>query len=218
MVQKFIAPLNDKNSRPITNLDLIRVYWSPQFISIVKRTNIHETTDAKIQLGHRLSTFEGSDKHCRLESICSRHLTQSVEEACATIVNHIKSVTGDAVDIHQMTLYFKVDKNFKLWLILCTGIKIKDDIINSSKNKASEAVFNRQIIELKLLEELSENNKEKIIKDVSLQPRADMKTVYRLNPNQRICGLCYGNQLFTSILAEFKLSQISIPIRPLRQR
>ena len=64
MVQKFIRPMKDHNSR-LQSPDLIEVYWSPQFCRVVKKTNLHHTDDQMVSVGKRMCTFDGSDKYSR---------------------------------------------------------------------------------------------------------------------------------------------------------
>lgn len=100
---------------------------------------------------------------------------------------HIKKSTGDSIVIHQLTLYFKVDSNFELWLLLCTNIKFKDpDALwkNSIPEKAQKEV------RLRLVEEVKETNMDEIKKDVSIDREAGLS--FSLNPNQTICATCHS--------------------------
>lgn len=110
-----------------------------------------------------------------------------MEENCAKIARHIKAVTGDTILIHQMTLYFKVDANFDLWLILCTNVKFKDP---ETLWKNSMPLKAQQEISLKFIEEVQERNLYYVKKDVCIDKH--QSKYFQMNPNQSICATCYS--------------------------
>lgn len=80
----------------------------------------------KIALNDRLITFEGAENLTNSESITSPILATDLEYICLNIVKHIQEVSGGNIQISQMVLYFKVDQTNKLWLLFCSGIKIRE--------------------------------------------------------------------------------------------
>jgi hypothetical protein len=42
------------------------------------------------------------------------------------IVKHIQEVSGGNIQIIRMVLYFKIDEENRIWLLFCTGIKVRD--------------------------------------------------------------------------------------------
>ena len=42
------------------------------------------------------------------------------------IVKHIQRVSGGNTQIYQMDLVFKLDFDNRLWLLMCTGLKIRE--------------------------------------------------------------------------------------------
>ena len=86
-----------------------------------------------------------------------------------------------------MTLYFKIDENFELWLILCTNIKFKDPV---SLWKNSMPLNAQHDIRLRVVEEVLETNISQVRKDVCIDRLGDNK--FEVNPNQSICAACYS--------------------------
>lgn len=119
--------------------------------------------------------------------MCSSTLTKSVEQNCTNIAEHIKTVTDDTILIHQMTLYFKIDENYELWLILCTNIKFKDPV---SLWKNSMPLNSQHDIRLRVVEEVLETNISQVRKDVCIDKLGGNK--FEVNPSQSICASCYS--------------------------
>ena len=46
------------------NQDLIKVYWSKEFVTAVRKTNNHPYNSDKIDLVERCVTFDGSQRYC----------------------------------------------------------------------------------------------------------------------------------------------------------
>ena len=65
MIQKFVYPLSDQNSIVLPKSDLIMVYWSAQFVKILKKTNYNSVYSDKVSLIDKMTTFDGSAKNCR---------------------------------------------------------------------------------------------------------------------------------------------------------
>ena len=98
--------------------------------------------------------------------------------------------TAGSIAIHQMTLYFKVDPRFNLWLSLCTNIKFKDP---EALWKTSMPTFCQQSVEMKVVEEIHETNMDQIRKEVCVDDQEGLNPKFRVNPKQRICATCHSN-------------------------
>jgi len=119
IIQKFIEPKNGQNA-------LIKVAWTPQFCLFFRKTNIHEINNSKVPLVNRLATFEGGEHLSNSDSISSPILASELEQTCLNIVKHVHSVTSGNVQISKMVLYFKLDDKNRLWLLFCTGLKLRE--------------------------------------------------------------------------------------------
>ncbi|CAD8047600.1 unnamed protein product [Paramecium sonneborni] len=119
ILQKFIYPKSDHNS-------IIKVTWSPQFCLINRKTNINNMNDYKKTLYERVSTFDGPEYLSVSDSISSPLLSSDLEQLCVNIVKHVQEVSGGNIQIIRMILYFKVDQDNRIWLMFCTGMKVKD--------------------------------------------------------------------------------------------
>lgn len=58
-----------------------------------------------------------------------------MRKLCENIVKRIAHVTYERTMINRMTLYFKADKNNKLYCLFCTSLRLKDEIKNIAKRR-----------------------------------------------------------------------------------
>lgn len=124
----------------------------------------------------------------------SEFITRAILATCKDIVKHVKRSTGDCVDIHQMTLFFKIDQNFKIWLQFCTGLKIKNDIMNEKVNRCIK--MNEEII-LRVVEKIEEESEEQVKHEVAIDTTPSPS--YNMNPKQKICSVCHSNFMLSRI-------------------
>lgn len=123
------------------------------------------------------------------EALSSSTLTRSVEQLCFNLVKHIEKTTSGTILIHQMTLYFKVDRHFNLWLSLCTNIKFKDP---EALWKTSMPIECQRPIEMKVQDDTLETNIAQIRKEVCLDDQEGLNPKFRVNPKQKICTTCHS--------------------------
>ena len=110
----------------------MKVIWSPQFCLMYRKTNVNNINNSKIPIDDRLVTFEGAEHLCTADSISSPLLAQDLEETCVNIVKHIQDVSGGNIQIQRIVLFFKLDTHNRLWLLFCTGLKVREKVCNSS--------------------------------------------------------------------------------------
>lgn len=127
------------------------------------------------------------------EALKSNNLTRTVEHTCRTIVHHIKKATGDVIDIHQMTLFFKVDCKFRLWLLLCTSLKFKQKGLPVGENSAGVGL-SKKSIQLRIVDEEIEHDQKVIEEDVKIvRNEKCLFNICSINSVQRICSICYSS-------------------------
>lgn len=119
IIQLWVEPRHNYNS-------LIKVIWSPQFCLIERKRNLLTLDDPEADFYDKLVTYEGLEHCSETEAVASPSLVGSIQLACLSISEHIKKLTGGNVLITTMTLYFKEGSKGKLWLLLCTHLKLYD--------------------------------------------------------------------------------------------
>lgn len=140
-----------------------------------------------------------------LEALSSSTLTRSVEHLCINLVNHIEKTTSGTILIHQMTLYFKVDRHFNLWLSLCTNIKFKDP---EALWKTSMPIECQRSIEMKVIDDTTETNIAQIRKEVCLDDQDGLNPKFRVNQKQKICTTCHSKFLLLEFCLNLNLTKI----------
>ena len=117
-------------------------------------------------------------------------------------------MTGGALELHQMTLYFKLDHKFRIWLLFCTSIKIKDLLLKDDRDsfhkKGKHPMGTNHLhrsVEIYGIENTEKDNMKLIQAEVHIDRSAD--TVFALNPKQKVCALCFGN---FAVILEFSFS------------
>lgn len=113
---------------------MISVSWSP-FASqchVEKKTNIHNLYSTKTPATHRALTFDGPENFSLLstlrnhvENFVSNLLYAKIVEACKSICEHVQKQSKGEFSVKRMSLLFKVDREDKLALILCTNLKVQ---------------------------------------------------------------------------------------------
>lgn len=70
-------------------------------------------------------------------------LTNLLSQICQALVAHIQHITTGTVQISQLKLLFQIDSQYRVWLLLCTGGKVKGREgtvgLGSSNSKTSES-------------------------------------------------------------------------------
>ncbi|GFH24778.1 uncharacterized protein HaLaN_22632 [Haematococcus lacustris] len=51
-------------------------------------------------------------------------LVQRLIKQCDSVVSHLKEVSGGALVVARMELYFKVDTSSRVWLLCCNSLRL----------------------------------------------------------------------------------------------
>lgn len=71
----------------------------------------------------------------RSEPVNSPTISQDIEQMCVNIVKHVQNISSGNTQIYQMDLIFKLDYDNRLWLMMCTDLKIREKFKLESHNK-----------------------------------------------------------------------------------
>ncbi|CAD2214061.1 hypothetical protein ADEAN_000150500 [Angomonas deanei] len=119
ILQKFIPPKGYNNS-------VIKAVWSPRICIVQRRTNKYAVDDRKRTESDPFSvavTYEGPS-HLSSECSVSGNVAMEVKRLCGVIVQHFYYTEHKFIT--RMVLYFKADKNNKLWLLWCGSLRVAD--------------------------------------------------------------------------------------------
>ncbi len=100
--------------------------WSSQFCLLQRRTNINKIENRRVGLYERLVTFEGPEHFSVLDSVTSPTLAGDLQKICRGIVEHIRAISNDRVNVTRMVLHFKLDPLERIWLMYTTGLTVVD--------------------------------------------------------------------------------------------
>jgi len=125
---------------------MIKVEWSPQICIMYKKTNINKI-DSKLPLAKRITTFDGKEQFVLAESILSSAVSSDIENTVLNIVKHIQDVSEGNTVVRKLHLFFKIDKNNRLWILHCSRIEIR----NESGSHREIAVTHKRSSSVKML-------------------------------------------------------------------
>ena len=111
-------------------IDLIFVQWTPQICHITKKMNRHSLGQRNIPKKDLLSTFDGPIKNCISEPVRSNVVNSDLEKICLNIVKHVQQVSEGNSQISRMELVFKIGHKNKLWLLMCTNLKLREPLLS----------------------------------------------------------------------------------------
>lgn len=186
--------------------DLIEVKWTPQVCLMLTKINIYRLIKTKKKILERLTTFDGDEKNVNSRPIISPLIASDIEKICQNIVRHIQDVSEGNSQIYEMNLFFKLDYDSRLWLLLCTGIKIREKkgrILDEKPEKkiSLENVKKLEDIPMKAIEYPDEADVETILKTLSINKGGMM---FKSPQDQKFCSNC----LEENILYPVKMSHI----------
>lgn len=119
ILQRWVEPKSNQSS-------LIKVQWSQQFCLIERRTNKYKLDDLKVDFYEKLITYEGMEHNSVIEPVTAPWIIAEIQKICVHIAAHVTAVTGGNVTVTRMVLFFKQDKQDKLWLMYCSALKVMD--------------------------------------------------------------------------------------------
>lgn len=154
----------------------------------------------------RLTTFDGPEKNVFSRPMISPTIASDIEKTCQNIVRHTQDVSSGNSQIYQMNLYFKLDYENHLWLLLCTGLKIrkkKNHIMegeeDNKEQKNSEGAINN--FTLHAVEYPDVEDMESILKTIKI----NNGLMISKNPeNQKFCANC----LIEDVLYPIKMREV----------
>ena len=90
-------------------------------------------------------TFEGQEYLSQTDSISSPILSSDLEQICLNIVKHIQEVSGGNIQISRMNLFFKIDDKNRIWLLFCSGIKVREKFLSKEEKSSLGIKKNERI-------------------------------------------------------------------------
>lgn len=129
ILQKFVMPKGYFNS-------LIKCVWSPRVCMVRRRTNKYPILDKKRAANDPFSTtvtYEGP-LFLSEESGISGNIAIEAKKLCGHIVQHFYYTEHKFIT--RMVLYFKNDKNDRIWFLWCGSLRVSD------RNASSELPVN----------------------------------------------------------------------------
>ena len=130
ILQKFVYPKEDKNCKNIINLGIIRAEWTPQVSMFTKKTNLKKLNGKNkyLDILEKVTTFDGKEQNVVSESLTSPLISTDIEKICVNIVKHIQTISAGNTQVSGLTLFFKIDKLNRIWLLFCSQIKIRNKV------------------------------------------------------------------------------------------
>ncbi|CAG9462017.1 unnamed protein product [Pedinophyceae sp. YPF-701] len=118
VLQRFVGSIGYGNT-------MIRAMWNPAGTDVEIRENTYRMTDESESLETRMSTFEGAIFLSQTQPPEARpELHQLVKEHCQAIADHIHEIFTGVWAVTEMTLYFKLDDQERLWFLFCTSLQM----------------------------------------------------------------------------------------------
>ena len=102
---------------------VLQAVWSPHLCMVTKRQNLFSALYTMKTMHERAVTFEGSPFFSE-EVYVAPHIHWQVQSICNDIVTNIQS--NHRIALHRMVLYFKMDRNSKLWLLWASSIRVQN--------------------------------------------------------------------------------------------
>jgi len=92
-----------------------------------KTTNIHKIPKQGLNSAaiNMLTTIDGNEQNSLTTPISSPLISSDVQKICYNIVKHVQEVSGGNTQISYLELYFSIDESNRLWLLLCSNLKVR---------------------------------------------------------------------------------------------
>lgn len=177
------------------------------------KINIFKLVKTKKKLQERLTTFDGLEKNVNSRPIVSPLIASDIEKICQNIVLHVQDISGGNTQVYQMNLFFKLDYEGRLWLVLCTSVKVREkqyanhgeeeeDVKEGKKKETKEQILRRAISPVfKVAEYPDLEDVESVLKTLKMN---NGSMVSRRSNNQKYCTCC----LEENILYPVKMSHL----------
>ncbi|GLI60078.1 hypothetical protein VaNZ11_002109, partial [Volvox africanus] len=116
VLQRFVQPRGQHHFS-------IRATWSPNACVVERRTCKAKLNDPRIPLVERLAAWDGPTWLSDHTLINGTVLHGSVCRLCDNVASHLAEVSGGAVRVLRMVLFFCVDEANRIWLTHCATLK-----------------------------------------------------------------------------------------------
>ncbi|GIL83901.1 hypothetical protein Vretimale_10889 [Volvox reticuliferus] len=116
VLQRFVQPRGQHHFS-------IRATWSPNACVVERRTSKAKLNDPRIALAERLAAWDGPTWLSDHTLINGTVLHGSVCRLCDNVASHLAEVSGGAVRVLRMVLFFCVDEANRIWLTHCGTLK-----------------------------------------------------------------------------------------------
>ncbi len=90
---------------------------------VERRTNKAKLTDPRVPLPERLATWDGPSWLSEHTPITGSVLHGSISRIADNVASHLADVSGGAVRVLRMVLYFQIDEANRIWLTHCGTLK-----------------------------------------------------------------------------------------------
>ncbi|KAL4487561.1 hypothetical protein ABPG72_017350 [Tetrahymena utriculariae] len=131
ILQKFINPYGEHNNN-------VQAIWSPSTCVFNKRVNNKKLNDTQYDSYERAVTFDGPEILSKAVCLKGKQISGEIRKLCEFIVKRVAHVTYERTMINRMTLYFKADKDNRLYFQYCTSLRLKDEIKNIVKRRETD--------------------------------------------------------------------------------
>lgn len=142
--QKFTTAIQKTNRNSIKSKNVLRNSNRTQDNEGLNKSKGISKTIKNAQLQEQLSTFEGSQHLVDIQSVASTIAKRSIEQICTNIADHVVDVSGGNIKVTWMTLYLKVGKNGKMWVLFCSRIKVRDYVSNQISNQTNHFLVQKK--------------------------------------------------------------------------
>ena len=124
----------------------MELIWSPNLCIFSKKSNLRKLKDCQFDKYERCSTFDGPEHFCTTTSIQDKKITEELREIADHISAKISNISYDMYEINRMIIYFKRDKNKKIYFLFCTTSRTKKNKIKATI--LIQFLFNNHLIYL----------------------------------------------------------------------
>ena len=120
ILQKFEDPKGEYNT-------IYRLIWSPKLSIVEKCSNLKKLNDKHYDIYERAVTYDGEEFQTKKEPVKGNHIPEGMKNIAMKIVNHIKSITLEKINIIRMILNFKIDKKDRIIFLWCSSLRIEPE-------------------------------------------------------------------------------------------
>ena len=120
ILQKFEDPKGEYNT-------IYRLIWSPKLSIFEKCSNLKKLNDKHYDIYERAVTYDGEEFQTKKEPVKGSHIPEGMKNIAIKIVNHIKNITLEKINIIRMILNFKIDKKDRIIFLWCSSLRLEPE-------------------------------------------------------------------------------------------